>query len=73
MYRRDRPSDPHGGVLIAVKNYIEVFDINTHKELELISCTIKVNKKKMVLASFYRPPNMTDNTYLEMVNKNLPD
>lgn len=30
VYRRDRPGDPHGGVMIAVKNDIKVLDITSH-------------------------------------------
>ena len=42
VYRRDRPNDPHGGVLLAVKKNIEVLDVYRHKELELILGTIQV-------------------------------
>ena len=67
IYRLDRPADPHGGVLIAVKNDIEVTNIERHSELELIKGIIKVDKKKMVLAAFYRHLNMTEPSYLESV------
>ena len=71
FYRRDRPNDPHGGVMIAVKSDMEVIDIETHKDLELMCVTLKVGKKKMVIVAFYRPPNMTDQPYLDSVKQDL--
>ena len=56
VYRRDRPNDTHGGVLLTVKSDIEVLDIQLHSTLELLSGNIKVGQKKMVLTAFYRPP-----------------
>ena len=67
VYRRDRPNDPHGGVLLAVKSDLEVLDIELHSTLELLSGTIKIEHKKMVRAAFYRPPNMVDPLYLQEV------
>ena len=67
VYRLDRPQDPHGGVFLAVKDDIEVLDVERHKELELIIGTIKVGKKKMILGSYYRPPDKTDEDYLTSV------
>ena len=67
VYRRDRPQDPHDGVLLAVKDDIEVLDVERHKELELITDIIKVGKKKMILGSYYRPPDKTDEDYLTSV------
>ena len=67
VHRRDRPQDPHGGVLLAVKDDIEVLDVERHKELELITGTIKVGQKKMILGSYYRPPDKTDEDYLTSV------
>ena len=40
VYRRDRPNEPHGVVLLAVKNDLEVLDIELHSTLELLSGTI---------------------------------
>lgn len=33
VHRRERPHDPHGGVLLAVKDNIEVLELESHKEL----------------------------------------
>ena len=52
VYRRDHPNDPHGAVLLAVKSDLEVLDIELHSTLELLSGTIKIGQKKMVLAFF---------------------
>ena len=55
--RRDRPSDPHGGVLIAARNELLLSNITRSKNLELISGTITIEgEKKMKIAAYYRPP-----------------
>jgi hypothetical protein len=55
--RRDRPSDPHGGVLIAARNELLLSNIIRSKNLELISGTITIKgEKKMKIAAYYRPP-----------------
>ena len=36
VHRHDRPNDPHGGVLIAVKNDLELTNIQKGKEVELM-------------------------------------
>ena len=59
--RRDRPSDPHGGVIIIARKELQLGDINISKELEMISGTIKLEgKKKMLIATYYRPPQQSD-------------
>ena len=61
--RRDRPSDPHGGVIIIAKKELQHGDVNISKNLEMISGTIKLEgRKKMVLVTYYRPPHQTDET-----------
>ena len=67
VYRPYRPQEPYGGVLLAVKDGIEVLDIERNREFELITGTIKVGKKKMILASYYRPPDKTYDFYLAAV------
>lgn len=59
--RRDRPSDPHGGVLIAAKRELQLGNIIKSDSLELISGTIKLEgQKRMRVASYYRPPTQVD-------------
>ena len=41
------------------------------KETELISGTITVSKKKMIISSYYRPPSNTDESYLAKVHEEL--
>ena len=41
------------------------------KEAELISRTITVSKKNMVISSFYRPPSNTDESYQTKVHEEL--
>ena len=61
VYRNDRASDAHGGVLIAAKKNIEVTDIKKSKNVELISGTIQLLKsKKTVIAAYYRSPNTVE-------------
>ena len=61
--RRDRPSDPHGGVIIIAKKGLHLRDVSLSKNLEMISGTIKLeDRKKMVLVTYYRSPHQTDET-----------
>ena len=56
--RRDTPSDPHGGVLIATTKELELSIIVKGTNLEMLSGTINLQgKKKMRIISYYRPPN----------------
>ena len=74
VYRIDRASDAHGGVLIAAKKNIEVTDIKKSKNVELISGTIQLPKgKQIVIAAYYRPPNRTDEAYLMETYNELLD
>ena len=60
IHCRDRSTDHHGGVLIAAKKHTLV-----SKEIEMISGEIKLNTKKVTFSAYYRPPNRTDNHYLD--------
>ena len=72
VHRRDRPNDPHGGVLIAVKNNLEMTNIVESRDLELISGTLIITKtKKMLLCAYYRPPDKTSEVYLQQVKDEL--
>ena len=65
IHRNDRASDPHGGVLIALKQNMEFTNVTKSKTVELISGTLNLPKgKKMIIAAYYRPPNRTDDKYL---------
>ena len=44
--RRDRPKDPHGGVIIAAKRDLLLGSVYKSPEVELISGTIKLDDKK---------------------------
>ena len=66
VHRNDRPDNPYEGVLIAAKKDLELHDIQCSKDLELISGTVKISKqKKMVISLYYRPPNQSDESYLD--------
>ena len=61
IIRRDRPGYAHGGVLLAAKSELGL------TQLHMISDSIQLDKKKVVLCSFYRPPNMQKADYTEKV------
>lgn len=70
--RRDRPTDPHGGVLLAAKKILELGNINKSTNIELISGTINLEgKKKMAIGSYYRPPDKTNDSYLTQVKEEI--
>jgi hypothetical protein len=57
VYRRDRPNDPHGGVLIAVIVF-------TGNNTEFVSIKINLKHgKSAIICAAYRPPNRTDDEY----------
>ena len=61
--RRDRPNDPHGGVIIATKQHLQMSNTTKSKNIELVTGTICIEgNKKMLIGSFYRPPDKTDDT-----------
>ena len=57
--RKDKKSDPHGGVAIIAKSDIEgvELDLNTNTEFVAASFSCKVLKKPLIVGSLYRPPN----------------
>lgn len=64
IQRRDRPENPHGGVLIAAKHHLLLHNIYKSSNTELVSGTIKSGSKNITIATYYRPPNRTDSEYL---------
>jgi len=57
IYRRDRGTDDHGGVIIATMNNLTNAEVHNSKTVELISVKIDPpNKKTLIVSSFYRPP-----------------
>ena len=57
-----------------MKNDLELMNAEKSKELEMISGTLKVTKtKKMLLCSYYRPPNKTYEDYLARVKEEFLD
>ena len=45
--RRDRPGNPHGGVLIAAKKFLQLGDIKASSGIEHLSAPVKVDKSKI--------------------------
>jgi hypothetical protein len=65
VYRRDRHTDAHGGVMIAARRELMFSNVTKSETLELISGTIKLrNQTPVILAGYYRPPNRTEESYL---------
>ena len=63
VFRNDR-SDSYGGVLIAVREDFICSPVLTSQKTELISVKLQLNRaKSIIISSFYRPPNMTEDTY----------
>ncbi|CAC5373372.1 unnamed protein product [Mytilus coruscus] len=65
VIRRDREKDHHGGILIAAKNELELSQVSISKEAEMVTGKIKIGTKQYTITSFYRPPNKTNNKYVE--------
>ena len=73
IYRRDRGTDDHGGVVIATMNNLTTTEINKSKIVELISVKIDLpNKKTLIVSSFYRPPK-TDEVYIQNYIKEISE
>ena len=65
--RKDRNGDAHGGVFVCFEKDLictEGPELETDCELFWVKLQI-VGCKTLYLGSFYRPPEMTDATYLD--------
>ena len=63
VFRNDR-QDSHGGVLIAVRDDITCSPVLISQKVELVSVKLHLNRvKSIIISSFYRPPNATQDTY----------
>ena len=72
VIRRDRPSDPHGGVLLAAKTELGLTQLYTSKESELIAGSINISpRKKITVVGFYRPPNRQEPQYLHSITEEI--
>ena len=62
VFRRDRTTRKGGGVMLMVNKGIPAWDGTWPywRDIEAVSCEIKVGPKKAVLACVYRPPNTGD-------------
>ena len=62
IFRKDRSngSDPHGGVLIAVKSGLNPIKINLDTIYECVVVDILQNMVRIRLCCIYRPPSMSD-------------
>ncbi len=58
-FRKDRPSDNHGGILVYVKEHIPAIrrtDLEP-QNLECLWVELRLKRKRVLLGTFYRPPN----------------
>ena len=69
LYRRDRPTENHGGVCVYIKE-----DIYSRRRTDLelphverVCVEINIHHKKILIGTFYRPPNSPAQTlsYIE--------
>lgn len=66
VYTRDKPNNPHGGVLIAVIQTLTSSAVVTGNNTEFLS--LKINLKRIkstsrIICAAYRPPSRTDDEY----------
>ena len=55
--RRDRPENPHGGVVIVIKSTLQSSKIRTGSNTELVAASIETRTKPVIVCSLYRPPD----------------
>jgi hypothetical protein len=64
IYRNDR-TDGYGGVLIGVRSDILRSEYVNSKNIELVPVKVQLSKQKpLIVGRYYRPPNRTDNEYV---------
>ena len=70
VFRRDRVGDSHGGVCVYVKNNLYVRRRNDIEiqNLECVWIEITTHNKKVVIGTFYRPPNSPNDTMAHIEN-----
>ena len=60
-FRRDRPGDKHGGILVFVRDNIPAqrrYDLEPNG-IECLWLEIRLRNRKILVGTFYRPPNST--------------
>lgn len=70
LFRRDRIGDSYGGITVYVKNDIPS---KRRNDLELISIEclwleINIRNRKILVGTFYRPPNSTPQVLTDIEN-----
>ena len=70
VFRRDRVGDSHGGVCVYVKNNLHVRRRNDIEiqNLECVWIEITTHNKKVLIGTFYRPPNSPNDTMAHIEN-----
>ena len=64
--RRDRPSDPHGGVAIIARTDIQGTEVQLDSQCEIVAAAFQCKglRKPLIVGSMYRPPS-SDLPYTE--------
>ena len=71
-FRKDRPGDGHGGVAVYIKSEIPCMR-RQHLEILNLECVwieIRLPSKRLLIGTFYRPPN-SDNTVLNNIENSI--
>ncbi|MEW8548321.1 MAG: endonuclease/exonuclease/phosphatase family protein, partial [Candidatus Thiodiazotropha sp.] len=70
VFRRDRVGDSHGGVCVYVKNNLHTRRRNDleMQNLECVWVEITTHHKKILIGTFYRPPNSPNDTMAQIEN-----
>ena len=65
VYRRDRPHQAYGGVLVAAKTSLISHQIPTNSNSEAVLISIQTQNKNcnLIVGALYRPPNQTSDEY----------
>ena len=70
LARRDRKSDPHGGVIVIAKENIVGVDLHISTNTELAVASVQCpGKEQLIVASAYRPPTSSLEYMQEMAEK----
>ena len=72
VYRRDRTTDSHGGVLLAANKELTSSNIQNAEDIEFLSDTIKLkDQKQVVIGSYYRSPRRIDDNYPDKTKEEI--
>lgn len=68
IYRKDRSGKRGGGVLLAIRNSLPSFIIDTNSSLEIVWVAVMINTTKLLLGACYRPPDASSSFVADLRN-----